>query len=200
MYLIARARTLTTSLALAVWAAQRPALFLLSSPRTSILHHGEWAWWINDDDKYHALFRPGLSQTLRCHTKRQVKAGSQCSHKEFQVVLAVQVGLEVWRNPRTGTFLASETELRASGDTSQWIDRYLIASGHSLPPQWSWNLLSWCPPGLHSLLIPRRVYRDSAGKGPCSSIYSKGFVFLLSQQEPVGFLLVSLKYIWWSGI
>ena len=46
----------------------------------------------------------------------------------------------VWRYPRTGAFLASESEQRTSGDTSQWTDRYSIASGRSRAPSASMNL------------------------------------------------------------
>ena len=54
-----------------------------------------------------AVTHPGHSRTLSLphkppRTRRQAKSASQCSHKAFQFVWAA------WRNPRTGTFLASD--------------------------------------------------------------------------------------------
>ena len=48
--------------------------------------------------------------------------------------------LAIWRNPRTGTFCASEGEPKISCDISQWTDRNLIPSGRSRSPSASMNL------------------------------------------------------------
>ena len=65
-------------------------------------------------DMCHAVSRPGLFELFIAaqapRTGRQAKSGSKRSHKEFHFVLAV------WRNPSTGTFFASEGELRTSCD------------------------------------------------------------------------------------
>ena len=82
-----------------------------------------------DSDERHDVSRSGLSIPLRCSTslslstpdsgRHQVKAGSQGSHK---VVLAV------WRNPSTGTFLASEDEQTTCCDTLQWTYSLTLAN------------------------------------------------------------------------
>ena len=116
--------------ALAARAARRPALFRPSSPWTSISIHGDLSSRISA----RAFWKSRLPHKPP-RTGRQAKSGSQRSHKDFQVVLAV------WRNPRTGTFCASEGEPRISSDISQWTDRYSIASGRSRAPSASLNLL-----------------------------------------------------------
>ena len=108
---------------------------------------------------------------LEILTRRQAKSGSQRSHKEFQVVLAV------CRNPRTGTSCASEGEPRISGDKSQWTDRYSIASGRSQAPSASTNLLlaisMRSSPGLSShgestRTVPEKVHAVPLTRKPLS--------------------------------
>ena len=111
-------------------AARRPAFFRRSSPWASISNHVDLSTCISA----RAFWKSRLPDKPP-RTGRQAKSGSQRSHKDFQVVLAV------WRNPRRGTFCASEGEPRISSDISQWTDRYSIASGRSRAPSASLNLL-----------------------------------------------------------
>ena len=53
------------------------------------------------------------------------EVGKPTSDKKVKVVW------EVLRNQLTGTFLASNSELRTSCNILQWTARYLIASGRS---------------------------------------------------------------------
>ena len=67
-------------------------------------------------------------------TGRHWKSGSQCSHMEFQDIVAT------WTKPRARSFVTSfEPELRTSSDISQWTDRYWIAGGRSWAPCASMN-------------------------------------------------------------
>ena len=64
---------------------------------------------------------------------RQAKSGSQRSHED----------MAVWRNLLIGTFHASQSEPRISGDISQWCQwtgRYSIALGRSRAPSASLDL------------------------------------------------------------
>ena len=137
-------------------AARRPALFRRSSPWASISNHVDLSTCISA-----RAFWKSLLPHKPPRTGRQAKSGSQRSHKEFQV------GLAVCRNPRTGTSCASQGEPRISGDKSQWTDRYSIASGRSRAPSASTNLLlaisTRSSPGLSShgestRTVPEKVH------------------------------------------
>ena len=69
--------------------------------------------------------------------------------------------LAVWRKQRTGTFLASEGELRISGNASCKFYQALD-------------------------VIPGKVHTDGAGKGPRCSTYSKAAEFPMAEKKTVG--------------
>ena len=90
-----------------------------------------------------AVSRPGLFGNPDCRTSplaQDAKQSQEANVPTRNSRLCWQLG-KIHTQPGTGTFCASEGELRISSNISQWTDRYSIASGCSLAPSASLNLL-----------------------------------------------------------